>query len=132
MKTLHSLIAGLRPAHSILAGRIAIPLLLLTAGMVVLQPCARQTGTWPPTGTLGPSRATATATLPPNVQAHVAVGYNTNAGGLASAELYDPARGTWMATGSLITARFGPTATLLPNGQVLVAGGGDDVGDSLA
>ena len=52
MKTLHSLAVGLRPAFSILARRIALPLLLLTAGMVVVQPCAGQSGTWTETGSL--------------------------------------------------------------------------------
>jgi hypothetical protein len=44
-------------------------------------------------------------------------------GGVASAELYDPASGRWSLTGSMRTSRERQTATLLPNGQVLVAGG---------
>src|SRR2546421_4247 len=122
MKTLHSLIAGLRPAHSIIAGRIAIPLLLLTAGMVVVQPCAGQSGTWTATGSLATARTLHTATLLPNGQVLVAGGAN-GAHFLASAELYDPAAALWAATGSLAAARENHTATLLPNGQVLVAGG---------
>src|SRR5439155_22387508 len=102
MKTLHSLIAGLRPAHSVLAGRLAIPLLLLTAGMVVVQPCAGQSGTWTATGSLVKARSNHTATLLPDGKVLVAGGYPL----MASAELYDPASGTWTATGSLITARW--------------------------
>src|SRR5437868_6761611 len=122
MKTLHSLIAGLRPAHSILVGRIAIPLLLLAAGIVVVQPCAGQGGTWTATGNLATARANHTATLLPNGKVLVAGGAGT------SAELYNPASGTWSPTGSLVTARGFHTATLLPNGKVLVAGG---LGDEL-
>ena len=42
----HALIAGLRPAGLILARRIAFPLVLLGAGLVLIQPCAGQSGTW--------------------------------------------------------------------------------------
>ena len=51
-KKLHPLIAALQPGASILARRVTLPLLLLTAGMVVVQPCAGQGGTWIPTGSL--------------------------------------------------------------------------------
>ena len=121
MKTLHSLIAGLRPASLILARRIALPLLLLGAGLVLIQPCAGQSGTWAATGSLITPRSRHTATLLPNGKVLVAGG--DNYGPPASAELYDPATGTWTATGSLATARSYHTATLLPNGKVLVAGG---------
>ena len=127
MKTLHSLAVGLRPAFSILARRIAFPLLLLTAGMVLVQPCAGQSGTWTETGSLATARYSHTATLLPNGKVLVAGGLNSS-GSLASAELYDPASGTWTATGSLATARSSHTATLLPNGKVLVAGGLDGSG----
>src|SRR5438067_851777 len=120
-----ALIAGLRPARLILARRIAFPLLLLGAGLALIQPCAGQRGTWTPTGSLATARYGHTATLLPNGQVLVAGGFNDNIGPLASAELYDPATGLWTATGSMATARFSPTATLLPNGQVLVAGGGN-------
>jgi hypothetical protein len=40
MKTLHSLAAGLLSATSILARRVAFPLLFLGAGLVLVQPCA--------------------------------------------------------------------------------------------
>jgi Kelch motif len=53
-------------------------------------------------------------------------------GGLASAELFDPAAGSWSATGSLNTARRGQTATLLANGKVLVVGGVDSGQNPLA
>ncbi len=118
----HALIAGLRPASLILARRIAFPLLLLTAGLVLVQPCAGQSGTWTETGSLATARYDHTATLLPNGKVLVAGGL-TAPTTLASAELYDPASGTWTATGSLATARYCHTATLLPNGKVLVAGG---------
>ena len=38
MKTFHSLIAGFRPTSSILARRIAVPLLFLGAGLMFVQP----------------------------------------------------------------------------------------------
>jgi hypothetical protein len=128
MKTLHSLVAGLWPASSILARRIAVPLLFLSAGLVLVQPCAGAPFQFEETGSLGTAREVHTATLLPNGKVLVAAGYNGSY--LASAELYDPASGTWSATGSLATARYLHTATLLPNGKVLVAGG--DNGVSLA
>ena len=122
-KKLHSLIVGRQPAAPILAGRITFPLLLLTAGMVVVQPCAGQSGSWTPTGSLAEARYYHTATLLPNGKGLVAGGYNDTSLSLASAELYDATSGTWMATGSLAEARYSHTATLLPNGKVLAAGG---------
>jgi N-acetylneuraminic acid mutarotase len=121
MKTLHSLAVGLRPAFSILARRVALPLLLLIAGMVVVQPSAGQT--WTETGSLNTARASHTETLLPNGKVLVACGFDGGFHAFASAELYDPASGTWAPTGSLNTARGFHTATLLPNGKVLVAGG---------
>ena len=123
----HALIAGLRPASLILARRIAFPLVLLGAGLALIQPCAGQSGTWEETGSLATGRSDHTATLLPDGQVLVAGGVDSDLLTLASAELYDPATGTWTATGSLANARFFPTATLLPNGKVLVAGG---IGDS--
>jgi hypothetical protein len=120
-KKLHTLIAGFQPAAPILAWRIAIPLFLLTAGLLLVQPCAGQGGTWITTGSLNIARNYPTATLLPNGKVLVAGGDNGNS--LASAELYDPASGTWTATGSLATGRSGHTASLLPDGEVLVAGG---------
>ena len=40
MKTLHSLIAGLRPAISSVGQQIAFPFLLLGAGLLLVQSCA--------------------------------------------------------------------------------------------
>ena len=120
MKTFHSLIDGLRPVSSVLARRIAFPLLLLGAGLELVQPCLGAPFEFEETGNLATARWFHTATLLPDGKVLVAGG----SGGsffLASAELYDPASGSWSATGNLVTARFGHTATLLPNGKVLVA-----------
>src|SRR5437764_14005926 len=118
-----ALIAGLRPARLILARRIAFPLLLLGAGLALIQPCAGQSGTWTPTGSLATARYGHTATLLPNGKVLVAGGGDSFGQEFASAELYDPATGLWTATGSMSAARVNYTATLLPNGKVLVAGG---------
>src|SRR5437773_2140456 len=123
MKTLHSLVAGLRPAHLILARWIAFPLLFVGAGLALVQPCAGTPFEFEETGSLATARILHTATLLPNGKVLVAGGYNNDNPELASAELYDSASGTWSATGSLNTARYAHTATLLPNGKVLVAGG---------
>jgi len=45
------------------------------------------------------------------------------AGGITSAELYDPNSGSFTKTGSLSAQRYAHTATLLQNGDVLLAGG---------
>jgi Galactose oxidase, central domain/Kelch motif len=119
---IHVLIAGLRPASLILARRIAFPLVLLGAGLVLIQPCAGQSGTWTPTGSLVTARSGHTATLLPNGKVLVAGGSAGLFAATPGAELYDPASGTWTATGSLNTGVYIGTATLLPNGMVLVTG----------
>jgi hypothetical protein len=107
MKTLHSIIAGLRPAYSIIARRVTFPLLLLGAGLLLIQPCLGQSGTWMTTGSLITGHGGQnSATLLPNGKVLVASGC-----GCTDAELYDPASGTWTATGSLITVRYDNTAT---------------------
>ena len=123
MKTLSSLIAGLRPASSILARRMALPLLLLGAGLTLVQPCAGAPFQFEPTGSLHTARYGHTATLLPNGKVLVA-------GGRIATPALSRARnstirrpGLGRTTGSLATARSGHTATLLPNGKVLVAGG---------
>ncbi len=122
-KKLHSLIAAFQPVAPILAGRITFPLLILTAGLLLLQPCAGQGGTWTMTGSLITARLSHTATLLPNGKVLVAGGSDSDFFNVGSAELYDPATGIWTATG------FGGgsvhPATLLPNGKVLVEGGYD-------
>src|SRR5438874_2309277 len=95
MTTLHSLIAGLRPANLILARRIAFPLLFLGAGLVLVQPCVGAPFQFETTGSLVTARFGQTATLLPNGKTLVAGGAGTAFNTLASVELYDPATGTW-------------------------------------
>jgi galactose oxidase-like protein/Kelch motif protein len=132
MKIFHSLGDGLLSATSILARRVAFPLLFLGAGLVPVQPCAGGSGVFNNTGSLGAARLFHTATLLSNGKVLVAGGFDNTGLPLASAELYDPASGTWTATGSLGTAHAFHTATLLLNGNVLVAGGNNDTIGELA
>jgi len=107
--------------------------LILAAGLMLVQPCAADSGVFTNTGSLNTARYQHTATLLPNGKVLVAGGLDISNNALASAELYDPTSGTWTATGSLATARYVHTATLLPNGKVLVVGGlGNGGGGALA
>src|SRR6266446_2957186 len=72
----HALIAGLRPVGLILARRIAFPLLLLGAGLVLIQPCPGQSGAWTPTGNLGTIRYVNAAPFLLNGKVVVAGGYS--------------------------------------------------------
>ena len=56
MKTLYSFVAGFRPASLILARRVALPLLVLSAGLVVVQPCASAPFEFEETGSLNTAR----------------------------------------------------------------------------
>jgi hypothetical protein len=120
MKILHDLTAGLLSSTSILAQRVALPLLFLGAGLLLAQPCAAGSGGFHATGSLATARYDHTATLLPNGKVLVAGGTDNDFHGVTSTELYDPASGTWMATGSLNSPGSVATATLLPNGKVLV------------
>ena len=89
MKTLHSLVAGFRPASLILARRIAFPLLFLGAGLMLVQPSAGAPFEFEQTGSLHTARDGQTATLLTDGKVLVAGGAGTNYVSLASAELYD-------------------------------------------
>jgi WD40 repeat protein len=95
------------------------------------------TGTFTPTGSLAEVRSGKTATLLRDGRVLIVGGFNCSdggqAGGAASAELYDPATGTFTATGSMGASRASHTATLLADGRVLVTGGktADSPADSL-
>ena len=89
---------------------------LLGATALLLAACGP--GTWGATGSMFTARARHTATLFDDGTVLVA-------GGVASAELYNPGSGTWSATGRMTTTGWWPTATLLADGTVLVAGGYD-------
>ena len=123
MKTLHCLIARLRPAFPNRVNRIAIPSLVAAAALALVQPCGAAPFQWEETGSLDIARLSNTATLLSDGKVLVAGGQVAPFTQVASTELYDPATGTWAFSGDMTSARWGHTATLLPNGKVLVASG---------
>lgn len=92
------------------------------------------TRTFTKTGSMSTGRIYPAVTILKNGKVLVAGGSgsapngSTAAGGLASAELYDPSTGTFAPTGSMTTSRVFHTATLLLDGTVLIAGGLDTTG----
>lgn len=104
--------------------RFTFLLLVLGAGLALVQPCGGASGGFENTGSLAFARADHTATLLPNGKVLIVGGTHTEAGA-NTAELYDPAGGTWTGTASTTNYRIGHTATLLPNGKVLIAGSGN-------
>jgi len=103
------------------------------------------TGTFAPTGSLAAPRQQHTATLLADGRVLIAGGLTgpspttaggiilaayrtaeTDAGFLASAEIYDPRTGTFSKTDSMSAPHRGHTATLLQDGRVLVVGNGGE------
>src|SRR4030095_10799885 len=76
---------------------LQFPLLVLTARLALVQPCAGAPFPFEPTGSLATGRDRQTATLLPNGKVLVAAG-SENAGALTSAELYDQAMWSWTTT----------------------------------
>jgi len=80
-----------------------------------------------PTGNMRRARGFHTATLLANGKVLMAGGAARAdlicIGGMASAELYDPAVGSFASTGNMAAHRYAQTATPLLNGEVLVVGG---------
>lgn len=74
-----------------------------------------------PTGNMGTTRASHTATLLKNGTVLICGGFAGNS--LSSAEIYDPTSKVFKHVGQMSFARSGHTATLLPDGKVLIAGG---------
>lgn len=86
------------------------------------------TGRFTPTSSMQRGRGLHTTTLLTNGRVLVTGGATRSpdpicVGGVASAELYDPAAGSFTPTGSMTSARYAHTATPLLNGTVLVTGG---------
>ncbi len=77
------------------------------------------------TGNLGEARTDHTATLLLDGKVLVVGGTTTGtqAGTLATAEIYDPATGQFQPTGSLSSGLTSHASTLLPGGKVLITGG---------
>jgi hypothetical protein len=88
-------------------------------------------GGWTSTNSMNSLRYSHTATLLNNGKVLVAGGADSS-GGIAAAQLYDPATNTWSATGAMISPRSFHTAALLNNGKVLVMGGTNGSGSLLA
>ena len=101
----HILIAGLRLASLILARRIAFPLVLLGAGLFLIQSCAGQSGTWTATGSLSTAREDHTATLLPNGKVLVTGGLATALSRARNSTIRPTGPGR--VTGSLGTASVG-------------------------
>jgi hypothetical protein len=73
--------------------------------------------------TLHTARAAHTATTLRSGEVLVVGGMTAGGGGLASAELFDPAQNTLREIDALTDSRVSHTATLLTDGRVLIAGG---------
>ena len=110
------------PATSTLARQVASLLLFLGTGLMIVQPCAGESGVFYETGSLATGRSEHTTTLLPNGKVLVVGGTGVDGNSLASAELQSRERDLGQHRPTC-TARSVHTATLLPNGQVLVVGG---------
>lgn len=77
---------------------------------------------WSSAGNMSNARSDHTATLLATGKVLV-VGGGNSVGGLASAELYDPATNSWSPAAPMARGRRGHTATLLSSGKLLVVGG---------
>ena len=86
--TLYSLIAGLRPAGLILRRRITFLLIFVSAGLMLVQPCAGGPSiAFENTYSLATARYSPTSTLLLNGRVLVAEGQSSSSEALADAEL---------------------------------------------
>ena len=85
--TLYSLIAGLRPVGLILGRRITFLLIFVSAGLMLVQPCAGGAYiVFENTGSLATARYSPTSTLLPNGPVLVAGGQSSSGEALGDAE----------------------------------------------
>src|SRR5262245_27603128 len=107
MKTLQCVIAGLRPALSIVKQQIAFPLLVLAAGLPLVQPCAGAPFEFEPTGNLTFAVVDHTATLLTDGKDLAVGGVSSDYFSIVRSEVFDPATGTWSVSGDLNEGRNG-------------------------
>jgi hypothetical protein len=113
MKIFHRLIAGVWLTTSILARRVALPLLFLGAGLMFAHPCAAAPFEWQSTGSLNVAAGDRTATLLTDGKVLVVGGIDGNYNSITTSEVFDPATGSTARSGNLAQGRNWHTATLL-------------------
>jgi hypothetical protein len=103
--------------------KIRLVFVLVVVMFVALYPAMANAQQSVETGSLNVARRGHQATLLPDGRVLVSGGYDASSGGIAAAEIYNPATGVWSVVGSNIIARLEHAASLLQDGRVLVVGG---------
>ena len=110
------------PITKLAITHLTLPLILLSAVLVLAQPCRAESISFAEVGKLTTGRATHTAITLPDGRV-LAAGGASGSKIFSSAELYDPATGVWTDTRNMKSARFRFAGTLLADGRVLEVGG---------